>query len=106
MIKKIFDWTPRDLAYWERIRQRGLPNFIVRFGVIASGGLLFVVFGLITLINWLKGLNGVSINLYRIVFLLVQLAFVALVALVAGVINSLITWVVEEKLYRKYKASK
>jgi hypothetical protein len=38
------------------------------------------------------------------IFLAVQLIFVALVCLIAGITNGLITWVVEERLYRKYAA--
>ena len=103
MIKKLFDWTPRDIAYWEQIHQKGLGNFIARYGVIASGGLLFIVFGLIAIFTWLRQLKGTPITPNYIIFLIGQLAFVAIIALVAGVINSLITWVVEERLYKKYK---
>lgn len=102
ILKKLFDWTPRDIAYWEKIRHKGLGNFIAMYGVVITGGLLFIVFGLISLIGWLRQLSGTSITSTRLIFLLVQLLFVALVSLIAGVINSLITWVVEERLYQKY----
>ncbi|HSB65175.1 MAG TPA: hypothetical protein VLD65_01275 [Anaerolineales bacterium] len=106
MIKKWFDWTPRDLAYWENLRRKGPIRFILVYGVAITGGLFFLILGLITFFNWLRQLSGATISLNRIIFLLAQLAFVALVALAAGMINSLITWLVEEKLYRKYKSSK
>ena len=105
MIKKLFDWTPRDIAYWEKIRHKGPIHFILYYGAALTGGLFFLILGLLTFFNWLRQLNGAAISLNRIVFLLGQLAFVALVALAAGIINSLITWIVEERLYRKYKTS-
>ncbi len=104
MIKKLFDWTPRDIAYWEMIQQKGLRNFIGRNGVVLTGGLLFLVSGLITLFTWLRQMNGMKITSTSLVLLLVQLVFAAVVCLIAGVINSLITWLVEQRLYRKYKA--
>ena len=103
MIKKLFDWTPRDIAYWEKIRQRGVWKFIGWYGVVISGGLLFIVFGLVTFFIWLRQASGVQITTTGLIFLLGQLIIVALVCLVGGIINSLVTWVVEERLYRKYK---
>ncbi len=104
ILKKLFDWTPRDIAYWEKIQQAGLGNFVLRYGLAITGGLLFLVFGVLTLFGWLKQGAGQSISLERMIFLLEQLAFVAVVCLLAGVTNSLITWLVEQKLYHKYKA--
>jgi hypothetical protein len=104
MLKRLFDWTPRDIAYWEKIRQRGLGKFIVRYGMLITGGLLFIVFGLLTFFVWLRQAWGTQVTASSLVFLIGQLVFVALVCLLGGIINSLITWVVEEKLYRKYKA--
>jgi hypothetical protein len=103
LIKRLFDWTPRDIAYWENLRQKGITRFIIWYGMAASGGFFFVVFAIVTLINWLRQLGGVRFNHNQVVYLLMQLALVAIVSLVAGVINSLITWWVEDKLYRKYK---
>jgi sensor histidine kinase YesM len=103
MIKKLFDWTPRDIAYWEKIHQKGLRKFISWYGVIISSGLLFLVFGLITFFIWLRQTSGIQITSMSLIFLLGQLIIVALMCLVGGIINSLITWVVEDRLYRKYK---
>jgi hypothetical protein len=103
MIKKLFDWTPRDIAYWEKIRKRGLGKFIVWYGLLITGGLLFIVFGLATFILWLRQVGGSQVTSSGLYFLLGQLIFVALVCLLGGMINSLITWVVENRLYRKYK---
>jgi hypothetical protein len=103
MIKKLFDWTPRDIAYWEKIHQKGLGKFIVWYGLFISSGLLFLVFGLVTFFIWLRQTSGIQITSMSLIFLLGQLIIVALVCLVGGIINSLITWVVEDKLYRKYK---
>jgi membrane protease YdiL (CAAX protease family) len=104
VVKKLFDWTPRDIAYWEKIRQKGFLYFVGWYGVIITGGLLFLVFGLVTLFNWIRQVSSTQITQLSWAFLGVQLIFVVLVYLVAGIAISLITWVVEERLYRKYKA--
>jgi hypothetical protein len=103
MIKKLFDWTPRDIAYWEKIRGRGLGKFILWYGMLITGGGLFIVFGLVTFFLWLRQVWGMRITSASLIFLLGQLVFVALVCLVGGIINSLVTWVVENRLYRNYK---
>ena len=54
MLKKLFDWTPRDIAYWEKVHQAGLKRFIRWYGIFISGGLLFLVFGLVTVFIWLR----------------------------------------------------
>ena len=104
MLKRLFEWTPRDIAYWEKIRKNGLRRFILNYGLVITGGLLFLVFGLITTFIWLRQEAGYTFTSTSLFFLLWQLLVVALVCMIAGVINSLITWVVEERLYRKYKA--
>jgi hypothetical protein len=103
MIRNLFDWTSRDIAYWEKIRQKGLRNFLLWYGIVVTGGLLFVVFGLVTFIFWIRQVWGTQITSASMLFFIGQLIFVAVVCLVGGIINSLITWVVEERMYRKYK---
>jgi hypothetical protein len=103
LIKKLFDWTPPDISYWEKIHKRGLLYFIRWYGMVISAGLLFLVFGLVTIIGWLRQVLGTQSAQTSWIILLGQLLFVALVCLIAGIINSLVTWVVEERLYRKYK---
>jgi len=103
VIKKLFDWTPSDIAYWERIRQKGLGRFILLYGLLISGGGLFLIFGLIFLLSWLRKAVGSPITSVTIIFVAGQLFFTALVCLAGGVVNSLLTWVVEERLYKKYK---
>ena len=102
MLKRLFDWTPRDIAYWEKIRQDGLGRFVLRYGLVITGGLLFLIFGLITVFIWIRQAAGYPFTLTSLLFLLWQLLVVALVCEVAGLVNSLVTWVVEERLYRKY----
>jgi hypothetical protein len=104
VIKKLFDWTPRDIAYWEKIRLRGLWYFIGWYGVIITGGLLFLLFGLATFFGWLIQVWDTQPATTGFIFLGVKLVFVAILCLVAGIANSLITWAVEERLYRKYKS--
>jgi hypothetical protein len=103
MLKKLFDWMPRDIAYWEKIHQKGLRKFIGWYGVVISGGLMFLVFGLVTFFIWLRQVSGTQITSMSLIFLLGQLIIVALVCLLGGIINSLITWQVEDRLYQKYK---
>ncbi len=103
MLKKWFDWTPRDISYWEKIRQRGLGNFIVWYGILITGGLLFIVFGILTTLIWLRQAWGKPVTPSSLFFLLGEIIFVALVCLLGGIINSLVTWVVENRLYVKYK---
>ncbi len=104
MLKKLFDWTPRDIAYWEKVHQMGLGKFIGWYGLGISGGLLFLIFGLVTIFIWLKQFSGTQITSTSLIFLLGQMLIVAIVCLLGGIINSLITWVVEDRLYLKYKA--
>ncbi len=103
MIKRLFDWTPRDIAYWEKIRSHGLLRFITWYGIVISAGVLFGVFGLVTFAIWLTHAWGAHVTSTDLIFLLGQLVFSALVCLLGGMLNALITWVVEERLYRKYK---
>jgi len=103
MLKKLFDWTPRDIAYWENLHQKGLRSFIRWYGLVISAGLLFLVSGLITLIIWFKQVAGTQLTPTSWIFLVGQLIIVALMSLLSGIVNSLITWWVEERLYRKYK---
>ncbi len=104
MIKKLFDWTPRDIAYWEKIQEKGLGKFILWYGMVVTAGLLFVALGLAALVSWLRRLSSGAISSADWMFLLVQLVFLVVVSLVAGIANSLVTWLVEQRLYRKYKA--
>jgi hypothetical protein len=104
MIQKLFDWTGRDIAYWEKIQKKGLGNFILWYGIAITGSLLFIVLGLMALLGCLRRMAGSAGTSNDWMFLMVQLVFIALVSIVAGVANSLITWVVEQRLYRKYKA--
>jgi hypothetical protein len=51
VLKYFFDWTPRDIAYWERIHHKGLRKFIGWYGLLITGGLFFLVFGLVTIFS-------------------------------------------------------
>ena len=95
MIKKLFDWTPRDIADWEKIRSKGLPRFILRYGLMLFGGILFILLSATAaLLAW---------NQARAASMIPELVAIALICFVGGLVNSLVTWVVEEKNYRKYK---
>ena len=100
MLKKWFDWTPRDIAQWEAIRQKGLGRFIAWYGLLISGGLFFIVPGAAILFTWVKSL--LSDRPGSIAYLGLRLLVTAVLCLFAGFINSLVTWLVEEKLYQKY----
>lgn len=102
LIKKLFDWTPRDIAYWEKIRLRGLWYFIGWYGILITGSLLFLLFGLMTFFGWIIQGWDTQPSITGFILLGLKLVFVALLCLGAGIVCSLVTWVVEERLYRKY----
>ena len=109
MLKKLFDWTPRDVSAWETIRQKGWARFVVWYGA-ASAGVLFLAAGGVKLASWAMlrlserpGLAGTAMATPA-TSLGAELLVAAVVCLAAGVVNSLLTWWVEEWLYRKYYA--
>jgi hypothetical protein len=91
-VKKLFDWTPRDVAAWEKIRVRGLWHFVLWYGVLISAGILLIITGAITLLAWVRA----PVNIPA-----AELGFDAIVCLLAALINSLVTWVVEEHIYQR-----
>ena len=95
MLKKLFDWTPSDVAAWEKIRQKGWRHFLVWYGGISFGGILFVALGGAALTGWFQSSGTAA----RFLF---QLASVALMCLLGGFINAVLTWLVEEHLYQRY----
>ena len=101
MIKRWFDWTARDIRAWEKIRSRGLGRFILWYGVGITGGGLLLLLCLLALLLWLKDflLTGTAAA-PALPYLLLQSTFFATLALVGGLANSLITWFMEESIYR------
>jgi hypothetical protein len=97
-VKKLFDWTPSDIAAWERIRQRGLWHFVQWYG-LAFSGIMFIVMGTVTFFTWTQTPASLA-------SLLFQLVFVAIVCLLGGLITSLVTWWMEESIYRKITQSR
>ena len=100
MLKKWFDWTPRDIAQWEAIRQKGPGRFMAWYGLLISGGLFFIIPGAAILFSWIKSLLGD--RPVSLAYLGLRLLVTAALCLAAGLINGLVTWLVEEKLYQKY----
>jgi len=98
-IKKLFDWTPRDVLAWENMRQKGWWHFVLCYGVITFGMILFILTGGITFITWV--LAPVSF-----LSLLFQLAFVGSVCLLGGLITGLLTWWMEDGIYQKITKSR
>ncbi len=92
-VKKLFDWTPSDIAAWEKIRQKGLGHFLLWYE-LSFGGVMFVLLGAVNFFNWI----GTSASL---AFLLFELAVICSVCLLGGIIVSLATWWLEERIYRK-----
>lgn len=87
--ERFFNWTKRDVAAWETIRQRGLARFMVWYG-LGSGGLLFVLIEITT-------------AFVRSPDTLPQHGLTALASLLGGLINGLLTWWMEDQLYYKFK---
>ena len=103
MLKKWFDWTPSDIAAWEAIRQRGLGRFLLWYSALFGGG-MFVLLVVGALIFGAVRAAGAGTTSLRPAYLALILLFLAVVSLAGGLVNSIITWVMEEKLYQKYKA--
>ena len=93
-IKKLFDWTPSDVAAWEKFRQPGWWHFVWSYGVLFFGTFLLIITGALTLINWLRAQAGLD-------SLFFQLAVDAAVCLVSGWITGLLTWWLEDSIYWK-----
>ena len=98
-IKKLFIWTPSDVAAWEKIRARGFGRFVLGYGMFGFGGLLFLVTGIITLVGWVLSPAG-------FVALLFRLAVSLGVCLLGGLIAGLLTWWLEDGIYRWIKKSR
>ena len=110
MLKKYFDWTPRDISTWEMIRKKGLRNFVFWYGLVSFGGILFILLGGAVFVPWAKAFleNQVTISIAAIphfTFLVLELLFVAAVCVLGGLFTSLVTWFMEEAIYRKYKSA-
>ena len=69
-------------------------RFVLVYGLGLFGGLLFVLLGgAAALLRWRKAQTDNLIS---------ELIVIALICLLGGLVNSLVTWFVEEKLYQKY----
>ncbi len=93
--EKFFNWTPKDVADWEKIREKGLTRFIWGYGILFFGGTLFILLGVIDCF--------LVVNQMRTSNLIAELGFIAFVCLLGGLVASLATWWMEEKLYQKFK---
>ena len=98
-IKKLFDWTPSDIAAWEKIRRQGLWHFVAWYGLAGFGSVLFVITGAITLFNYYRAPEGAA-------GLLFQLAVDAAVCLAGGLLTGLSTWWLEDGIYRRILKSR
>ncbi len=101
LMKKYFDWTPRDIAAWEAIRAKGLLRFVTGYGLLGFGGVMFLLLGGTVFAFWLKG--AIQAGEASFGFLALELAFIAALCLAGGLILSLVTWFMEEKIYQRYK---
>ena len=100
MLKKYFDWTPRDVAQWETIRKKGCLRFTLWYGLI-SGGIIFVIPGVWALIDWVMDLLAGRAATNSLSFLALKLLIIAVIGVLAGIVNALATWVMEEKIYQQ-----
>lgn len=87
--ERFFNWTPRDVAAWEEIRRRGFTRFMLWYG-LGFGGLLFVLIEVTTAI--VRSPDSLS-----------QFGLTGLACLLGGLANGLLTWWMEDALYRKFK---
>ena len=102
MLKKLFDWTPRDFAQWEAIREKGAGHFVTWFGVYLFGGIMFLLLGGLAIFIWMRDRAAAAVvNMQNLIFLALQLLFIAGICLIGGLIVSTVTWVMEETIYQK-----
>jgi len=106
MRKHFFNWTPQDTAQWEAIRRKGLLHFVLWYGIVIFGGILFVILGGLAVLAWIKAYlqepaAGTAATGAQLAFLGLELLFIAVACLIAGMLNSLLTWAMEEAFYRK-----
>lgn len=94
--EKFFNWTSKDVADWEKIREKGLLRFIWIYGVVLFSGGMFVLMSVIASIHTIIQMRPVYV-------LLPELGITALICLLGGLVASLATWWMEEKLYQKFK---
>jgi hypothetical protein len=97
-VKKLFDWTPSDIAAWEKIRQKGLLRFMLWYSLTFSG-IIFFVMGTLTFFTWVQAAASLA-------SLLFQLIFVGIICLLGGLITCLLTWWMEEHIYRRITQSR
>jgi hypothetical protein len=104
MLKRFFDWTPADVAAWEKLRARGPRRFVLWYGVQLFAGLLFLFLGGTVLLLWVKDVfehQAASIS-----GLVLELLLIALACLLGGLITGTATWLVEERIYLKIVAQR
>ncbi len=104
-LKKYFVWTQRDLAQWEALRSKGPLHFVVKYGLAFSGIFFIFLGGLPFITRLVFSILGGTYSLQFLLYQVLQLLLTALLCLLAGLVNSLATWWLEEKLYWKYKAN-
>lgn len=100
MLKKYFDWTPRDVTQWEAIRKKGFWRFTLWYGLI-SGGIIFVIPGVWALIDWVMDLLAGQAATNSPGLLAMKLLIIAVICVFAGIVNAMATWVMEEKIYQQ-----
>ena len=92
---RFFNWTAQDVTDWEKVREKGLGRFILRYGLMLFSGVLFILLAGTVLLFAFNQSHAAS--------MMPELIFIALACLLGGLVNSLITWWMEEKLYKKFK---
>jgi hypothetical protein len=100
VLKKLFDWTPSDIAQWEKIHTKGLRHFIIWYGIQLFGGMLFLLLGGAVFLGWVKENKSTDIAALGL-----ELLFILAACFVGGIITSLLTWAVEENIYQKIQAT-
>jgi len=102
VIKKWFEWTERDIAAWEKLRLGGFWRFMLGYGIGLTGGGLFLLLGVVSLLVWRGNILPKEIAAGPgLAFLLLRIAFLAGLSLLGGLVNGIVTWVMEEAIYRR-----
>ena len=104
MLRKYFDWTPSDIAEWEKLRAKGLGRFVLWYGIKLFAGWLFLLVAAGVLFFWIKA--ALQTHSANFTALMLQLLLAAAACLAGGLITALSTWALEESIYRKIKGGR
>lgn len=86
-------WSERMHRWWEHLRRRGVTHFVIVRGLLAWAGSMFAFFTLSPLLFYFPS---------NVTFTSALLLKIGVICIVGGLAWGLLTWYVNEFLYRKH----